>query len=110
VHGLDAQHQAATTAGHIPRAHDTEVSVQAHVPQEGQERVLEVEGRRRKVLEQAPGEVKAQGTLREGRDWQQGQSQHSGGAGAADVPLEVPSLGQPARAKEQCLRANFPPF
>ena len=77
--------------------------MQAHVTQEGQERMLEMEGRRRKVLEQATGEVKAQRTLGEGRDRQQRQSQHGGGAGGADVPLKAGPQGQPARAEEQFL-------
>src|SRR5215831_11680499 len=72
--------------------------------------MLEVERRRRKVLEQATGKVKGLGTLRKGRDWQQGQSQHSGGAGGADVPLKMPPLGQPARAEDELMRAHRRPF
>src|ERR671931_2114423 len=72
--------------------------------------MLKVERRRRKVLEEAAGKVKGLGTLRKGRDWQQGQSQHSGGAGGADVPLKMAPLGQPARAEDELMRANRRPF
>src|SRR5262245_11498455 len=101
VHRLDGECQAATTAGYIARADATEVGGQTHATEEGQERVLEVERRRRKVLEQTTSQVKGLGTLCKGHDRQQGQSQHGSGAGGADVPLKMALLGLPARAEDE---------
>ena len=61
MHRIDGQDQAPTASGHIARAQEVEIGVQAHLTYEGQKRMLQMEGRRRKVLKQATGEVQSQG-------------------------------------------------
>jgi hypothetical protein len=88
--GRHGQPDDAFPGGEIARAEHVEFGGQAHLGEQGQDDPLEVEHRRREVLEHAAPDLRLGAAAAQRQHRQHGEGEHGGRPGGADVPDVVP--------------------
>ncbi len=110
MHGTRAQGHHAGTAGHVARTLHAQLHREPHPGQRGAQRVLEVVGRGREVLEHSAGDAGLDRSIREGQQGQQPQGKHGGGPGRADVPRVAALAGRASRVEHELGRPHAQAF